>query len=210
MSTAEAYTYHRCMAPRATARDRTEQSILDATARLFAERGRGVSMADIAAAAAVGRATLYRYFPTRDALERGLVVAGVDELAQRITDAGLESVPTREALARFVRAFLNAGRKYAALTEDDKTRLTGEVDFGGRVIRPLRDLLERGVRGGDLRPDVDVDLLFELLSALLAHGVRLIGTGSAGVEQASAAIVSLVLDGAAAEDMSGRGARLAR
>jgi AcrR family transcriptional regulator len=45
-------------------RDRRRQSIIDATMTLVAERGLSdVSMAEVAKAAGIGRATLYRYFP---------------------------------------------------------------------------------------------------------------------------------------------------
>ncbi|MGH3259142.1 MAG: helix-turn-helix domain-containing protein, partial [Streptosporangiaceae bacterium] len=56
------------MSTSAALRDRAARVILDAAAALLAERGESVSMADIAEAAGVGRATVYRYFPTKDAL----------------------------------------------------------------------------------------------------------------------------------------------
>ena len=46
--------------------DRVAEAILDVAANLLASGGEPPSMADIAAAAGVGRATLYRHFPTRE------------------------------------------------------------------------------------------------------------------------------------------------
>src|SRR5437763_5711353 len=48
----------------------SRQRILEAAASLVVDRR--VTMAEIAAAAGVGRSTLYRHFPTRQALERAL------------------------------------------------------------------------------------------------------------------------------------------
>ena len=48
--------------------DRTAAAILDAAAHVLSEHGSGANLADVAAAAGVSRATLYRYYPDRDAL----------------------------------------------------------------------------------------------------------------------------------------------
>jgi hypothetical protein len=47
---------------------RVSTAILEAAAALPAERGEQASMADVAAAAGMARATVYRYFPNREAL----------------------------------------------------------------------------------------------------------------------------------------------
>src|SRR5436190_1132755 len=56
--------------------ERVVSAILDAAAAVLVERGGAASMADVAAAAGVARATVYRYFPTRDALVARLVERG--------------------------------------------------------------------------------------------------------------------------------------
>ena len=61
-------------------------------------------MADIAEEAGVGRATLYRHFPTRETLIRGVQEAGTDELVAAFASAGLDELPAADAV---VALFLN-------------------------------------------------------------------------------------------------------
>jgi TetR/AcrR family transcriptional regulator, mexCD-oprJ operon repressor len=64
---------------------------------VLAERGGNASMADIADAAGVGRATVYRYFPTRDALLDALCKAGTEDLQRRLGEAGLDRIAVPRA-----------------------------------------------------------------------------------------------------------------
>ena len=57
--------------------ERVAEAILDVAADLLAAGGKPPSMADVAAAAGVSRATLYRYFPTREQLLAALTTAGL-------------------------------------------------------------------------------------------------------------------------------------
>ena len=70
---------------------RTSAAILETAAHLLTEHD--ASMTEIAAAAGVGRATLYRYYPTRDALLAALAVQALDEITERVADARLETYP---------------------------------------------------------------------------------------------------------------------
>src|SRR3974390_767640 len=106
-----------------SSRLRTPAAILETAASLLAER-LGASMNDIAAAAGVGRATLYRYFPTREALLNALADGALEELTARIAAAGLDQVPVPEALQRLLRAVLAVGDRYVVLL-DEGTALGG-------------------------------------------------------------------------------------
>src|SRR5690348_16275029 len=93
-------------------RDRTAAAIVDSAAALMAERGGAVNMNEIAGAAGVSRATLYRYFPSREALLSTMATTSVEELAARIADADLRGIPVEPAIARLVRGFIAVGSKY--------------------------------------------------------------------------------------------------
>src|ERR1700683_663638 len=103
--------YHSEMAQAQKVRDHVSAAILDAAASVIAEHGEAASMADVAEAAGVGRATLYRYFASREDLMRALVKAAIDDASGRLVDADLENVPVPEALARLARVLVVSGFK---------------------------------------------------------------------------------------------------
>ncbi|WP_199701662.1 TetR/AcrR family transcriptional regulator [Jiangella rhizosphaerae] len=185
------------MVRRPALRDHIAAGILDTAAAVLAERGESVSMADIAQAAGVGRATLYRYFPTREALLLGLTRAAFEELSGRIAAAELDAVPLREGLARAARAFIAAGSRYAAVVHVGKTYVEDPAEFDRAVAEPVRALIRRGVADRDLRADVPAEVLFEMFTALLERSLRLVDAGRLGVEQAGAVVTTTFLDGVA-------------
>jgi AcrR family transcriptional regulator len=100
---------------------RTPAAILATAAHLLAER-RDASMNDIAAAAGVGRATLYRCFPAREALMQALADDALQDLAARLGDARLDKVPVPEAQQRVFRAVLTVGDRYGSIFLDGVRR----------------------------------------------------------------------------------------
>jgi TetR/AcrR family transcriptional regulator, mexCD-oprJ operon repressor len=180
--------------------DRIATAILDAAARAFAERGEAASMADIATEAGIGRTTLYRYFPNREALLRALFTAGLTELAEGIAGAGLESVDFAEGISRFTRTTFATISKYRALALiNGPHRAKGpevitEVDRS--MGEPLRALFQRGREAGELRDDMPVETLFEVYSGLMQGAFQRALGDRLGVEQASAALTGVFLSGA--------------
>jgi TetR/AcrR family transcriptional regulator, mexCD-oprJ operon repressor len=172
--------------------ERTRRAILDAAARVLGQRS-DAGMADIAEEAGVGRATLYRHFPTRESLIRGVQEAGTDELVAAFAAADLDKLPVDRAIARATGVFLRTGAKYAAvISRDDEHR---EHAAKNRAIAPIRKLIARGIRDGALRKDLAGEALFEMYSALIARAQLLTITGTATPEQAADAVVAVFLEG---------------
>ncbi|GAA3277467.1 TetR/AcrR family transcriptional regulator [Dactylosporangium vinaceum] len=179
-------------------RDRTVAAIIDSAAVIMATQGDGASMSRIADAAGVGRATLYRYFPSREALLRAMAAQSVEELAARIADADLEGIPAGAAIARLARGFIAVGSKYTVLTTAGIQRSGEHPDIDARLVEPIRALFRRGAADGSLRADLPADVMADLFSGLIRAALQLTADGRAGVEEASAAVVSVFLDGARA------------
>jgi TetR/AcrR family transcriptional repressor of mexCD-oprJ operon len=189
------------MTRRPRLRDRITAGILDTAAAVLAERGDSASMAEIAEAAGVGRATLYRYFPSREALLAELANAAYEELCDRIEGAGLDDVDVREGIARLSRGFVAAGAKYVALLRGGpvpvERKLADPTAADRRLAEPVRVLLRRGIDDGTLRTDIPPEILLDLFTGLLEKVFQLVAQNRLGTEQAAAAVTSLFLDGTA-------------
>jgi AcrR family transcriptional regulator len=186
-------------APRQVLQQRVTAAILDGAARLFALQGEQASMNDVAAAAGVARATVYRYFPNRQALLDELARAAVADADARLEAARIDEVAPEEGIARAVRALVEVGESFVLLARE-RVRSDPEL-FERRLARPLRELFERGQAAGDIRGDITPARLTESLIGLIV-GV-LMSTPPLGKEDMIATITGLFLDGARA-----RGPRL--
>jgi AcrR family transcriptional regulator len=176
--------------------DRTAGAILDAAAHVLSEQGNSSSMADVAEAAGVSRATLYRYYPHREALLGALASEALADGAARLADAGLERATVEEAIKRIVRAIVAVGDRYAVLVQEHVKFDAAEAE---RLLgAPMRAVFNRGIEEGLLRQDLPVDVLLQLFAGALMSAVKLTQHGGLGLEEASAATAALFLDGARA------------
>jgi AcrR family transcriptional regulator len=172
---------------------RTTQAILEAAAHVLAEDA-DAALDDVASAAGVGRATLYRHFESRDALLEALRAQAVDEVGRRFAEASLDRVAVDVAVERIVRAILVVGDRYSVLMREGRDR--SEHPQAERLIRaPIRAVIERGRRDGSIRSDLPADTLVHLFGGLLGAGIRLVSEGKESSEDATAHVTALVLDG---------------
>jgi AcrR family transcriptional regulator len=169
-------------------------AILEGAAQLFAAQGDQASMNDVAAAAGVARATVYRYFPNRQALVEELARSAVSEADARLAAARIDEVSPEEGIARAVRALVDVGDAFVLLARE-RVRPDPER-FDRSVAQPLRRLFERGQASGDFRGDMASARLAESLLALMV-GVGM-STPPLGKEDVIATITGLFLDGARA------------
>jgi AcrR family transcriptional regulator len=175
----------------------TARAILDSVARTFTERGSAVSMTEIATRCGVGRATLYRHFPTREILLAELHRVAVRDVGDALQRAGLEQLEVPAALARAAHVVLAVGHKYAVVVREQVPVPREEAD---RLVRePLRAVLRRGRLDGVLRPECSIDWLEDMFVGLVGAGVQQIVRRGADLDVTATAVVSAFLEGAGAQ-----------
>jgi TetR/AcrR family transcriptional regulator, mexCD-oprJ operon repressor len=181
-------------APRHPLQQRVADAILDGAARVLAARGEQASMSDVAAAAGVARATVYRYFPNRQALLEELAAVAVSDADSRLAAARIDEVSPEDGIARAVRALVDVGDSFVLLARE-RVR-SDPARFEHTLAEPLRRLFERGQAAGEIRDDIASARLTESLIGLIV-GVSL-STPPLGKEDTIATITGLFLDGARA------------
>nr|WP_281371806.1 TetR/AcrR family transcriptional regulator [Petropleomorpha daqingensis] len=146
---------------------------MEVAARAFAA-GDDPTLEAIAREAGVGIGTLYRHFPTREAL---VEAAYRNELA-RLCDAAADLLATTDP-ARALRLWMDRFVDYMTTKRGMKGALHAVVASGGnpfahsrdRMVEALDVLLRAGAEAGTLRPDADAtDLLAGLSGVSLAAG----------------------------------------
>lgn len=177
---------------------RVAAAILEAAAQVLARAGEQASMNDVAAAAGVARATVYRYFPNRQALLDRLAEVAVTDAGARLASARIDEVEPDEGVARAVRALIDVGDYFIALAHE-RIRPAPE-EFEEKIAGPLGRLFERGQASGAIRADVPGSWLTESLVALVVGALS--ATPSLGREDSVAAITSMFLDGARSRSAS--------
>jgi TetR/AcrR family transcriptional regulator, mexCD-oprJ operon repressor len=178
--------------PQTTLRARVSGAILEAAATVLAERGEQASMADVAAAAGMARATVYRYFPNREALFEALGRLAVEQAGERLRAARLEEIAVSDAFERAVRALVGVGDPFVVVSRESAR--PDREQFERSVAAPLRELIQRAQSLGEVRRDLPAAWLMESLIGIVVSGLQT--RPSLGVDDTVAGITSLFLDGA--------------
>ena len=177
--------------PRQPLRERVATAILEAAARALVDQGAHASMNEVAAEAGIARATVYRYFPSRQALLDALAEFAVNDAGARLASARIDQVPVEEGITRAVRALVDVGDYFVALAQE---RVKPDTEqFDKRVAAPLKRLMEQGQRSGAIRDDLPTSWLTESLVGLVVS--VLLARPTMGQEDTIAAIASLFVDG---------------
>ena len=147
--------------PRADAR-RNRERLIDTARAALADIGSEVTLDEIARRAGVGIGTLYRHFPTRDAMVEAVYRHEVEQLSLAATRL-LETLPPAEALHAWMRLFVDyiARKKVMASAlsalsggTSELFATSGEADQGGHQTagRSCRSGRRDPGRGGSARP----------------------------------------------------------
>jgi AcrR family transcriptional regulator len=155
--------------------ERNRRRILDAAAELFAERGLGVTLNDIAHHADVGVGTVYRRFPDKELLIDALFEERVAEMLA-FAEQALANPDPWEGLA----GFLERGLELQARDKGLKQLLMGtpqgcaQVDgVRDRMLPIVTELVARARDAGVLRPDIeaaDLPVIQWMVGAVLDQG----------------------------------------
>jgi len=168
--------------------------LLDAASAVFLEHGADdVSLEEIARRAGVGIGTLYRHFPTREALLEAVYLDQVELLEARAQEL-LKAEPPGDALADWLRALMKFSSTKHSLTSALLATLGKDSDLlssCGRVIRSAADaVLARAQEAGVVRPDANSGDVIRLVHAVNIATQR----GPADPGQADR-MLALILDG---------------
>jgi AcrR family transcriptional regulator len=140
--------------------------ILAAAREAFAEDG-GASMNQVAQRAGVGAGTLYRNFPTREALVLAVYQDEVTRIVATVNDL-LDRVPPLEALRLWTTDLVEAMRRKHGLGDalsPGAHQAVTEQSYGP-VVAAITELLDAGKKDGSIRPDADPGDFLQLTGAL--------------------------------------------
>src|ERR1700744_3109851 len=146
---------------------RTRERILEVATEEFTRSGADISLDDIATQAGVGPGTLYRHFPTRDALLEAVYRIEVDRLATAEQEFARTMAPL-DALQAWMLLFVDYIAAKQIIAPALNTLVGGPSKLfessGEKIKGAIRALVERAIANGDIRPDLDpIDLLRALI-----------------------------------------------
>ncbi|CAM2156752.1 AcrR family transcriptional regulator [Pararobbsia alpina] len=152
--------------PRADAL-RNRERILEVAKDAFTHAEGEISLEDVARKAGVGAGTLYRHFPTRDALLESVYRAEVEKLAEEEKRLS-ESMPALDALRAWMMLFVDyiATKKIIAPALNSMVGGPSKLfeASGAMIMGAIQSLVQRAVESGDIRADIDpLDLLRALV-----------------------------------------------
>src|SRR5277367_1443675 len=187
-------TTNQKIAPRKPRTDaqRNRERILEVAKEAFTRSGANASLDDIAKEATVGAGTLYRHFPTRDALIEAVYRTEVEKLAaaeRKFAEAMppiealrawmllfIDYIATKQIIAPVLNTFVGGPTK---LYEGSRAHIQGAID----------GLVKRAIKSGDIRKDLEP---FDLLRALI--GVSNVAT-SPDWQQSAKRLVDILITG---------------
>ena len=172
---------------RVDARRNRDRLVAEAAAA-FADRGIDVPLEEIARRSDVGIGTLYRHFPTRDALIEAVYRREVELLCDS-ADELLEQCPAEQALEQWLQRFVEYVAAKRGMAEALKSVVGADsalfAESHRRISDSINSLVAAGVDSGSIRSDVEpMDLLRAVSGICLAqnstddwraHAKRLVG-----------------------------------
>jgi AcrR family transcriptional regulator len=150
---------------------RNRETLLGVAARAFATNEGRVTLESIARDAGVGIGTLYRHFPTRDALVEAVYRDQMERLGEGAREL-LEHEPPAVALRQWMSLLADwAATKHGMIDALRSMIAAGNLDVDGthaHLNSTLQALLDAGATAGDLRDDVDAADVLAMVAGILS------------------------------------------
>ncbi|MEU3626011.1 TetR family transcriptional regulator [Amycolatopsis coloradensis] len=147
-------------------RARTRRAILDAAIEKLTKQP-SATLADIAAAADVGRTTVHRYFPERSDLIDAISLDALDKISRSTERARIDDGPVPVALARLCQEYFEHADVFQLLFTMPDLMTRPEWKEESEDDRVLLGLIERGHREGSVDPAMTKEWVQQLLWSLL-------------------------------------------
>jgi len=168
---------------------RNRELIVQVAKTAFTENGIGTSLDDIAKKAGVGPGTLYRHFPSREALLEAVYRTDVERLAEAAERLGRE-LPPLEALRACLLLFVDhlATKRVIAAALQSLVGSRVYEENMPKLHQPIKAIYDRAIEAGNIRPDINPA---DHLRAIV--GVAFFGTGEDWRESATRLVDILIL-----------------
>lgn len=169
--------------------ERNVLRIQEAAIRLWADDP-NAGVADVATAAGVGRATLYRHFPTRESLLEAIRTQGLTDGEEAVKACRLDEGSPTEALSRLMAAWLELGDRYRVVvvnpSKPDNLDARAREE---RLAEAMHKIVLRGQEEGEFSDDIPPLWGVSALGALLVAAIRGVGEGRIRREEAHGLLV---------------------
>jgi len=171
---------------------RNRERLVETAKAVFADAGTDASLEEIARRAGVGIGTLYRHFPSRDAIVEAVYRREVQQLADAAARLMAEQAPG-EALHAWMGVFVDyiATKKLIApaLANPAADRSELYATAGATMTRAMIELVARAKAAGEIRADADPD---DLLCALIGFTY---GNTTPGWRASALRLIEILMDG---------------
>jgi AcrR family transcriptional regulator len=187
-----------------TSQRRRSPEIIEAAARIFAERGfHGASTQDIADVLGIRQASLYYYFPSKEGALELVCLQGVAGFVEVARSIALEPGTAADKLTRLVKSHLSplADRSdFVRVFLNDRQHLPAESrrrigKWSRDLERIYEDVLKAGVRRGEFRADLDTRLAVLAILGMTNAVAHWYSKEQVPVDRIATEFARLLLDG---------------
>jgi TetR/AcrR family transcriptional repressor of mexCD-oprJ operon len=169
--------------------------ILESAIHIFAIDP-GAGMNEVAAHAGVGRATLYRHFPSREDLMAAIKAQARDEAVTAVERCPVDDRPALDCIESIVREVIELGDRYRFISS---WRADGEADREPRerIAAALRAAVDRGQRRGEITRSVPPEWAVTVIRSLMLAALEELSEGTMSDRDAERLVKRIVRQGLA-------------